>query len=330
MRIENGYVVSTIERPYKDRLASVRSFEFEEAKKRNLPLRIELKDTNEYMIVEPEELDSGNINPTEFESQYGGKYKLVDFPWITTTDEREAKKAKRIEMMGREWYRELYREFDKDYMKELNAFISQRRTQVPVYPETKNLFNAFRLTPFDKVKVVIVGQDPYHSVGGDGVTPIAHGLAFSSQDIKTCPPSLEVIFKEVEDDIKFGLYLNAENNLTYWAEQGVLLLNTILTSERGKALQHKGKGWEKFTDEVIKALNRRKGKLIFALWGKEAQQYRERRLIDTGYHVVLEAPHPAAEVYAAKEGRVAGFYGCRHFSKINQILKSWGREEIKW
>jgi uracil-DNA glycosylase len=126
------------------------------------------------------------------------------------------------------------------------------------------------------------------------------------------------------------LYLKGDYNLTYWAEQGVLLLNTILTSEKGKALAHEGKGWETFTDAVVKALNRHPNRLVWMLWGNKAKQYKERRLIDTGYHLVLEAPHPAAEEYAKKEGRVAGFFGCKHFSKANEHLKQCGYGEINW
>jgi uracil-DNA glycosylase len=332
MKVEDNRIVCTIERLFKDRYASLRNYEVEEARKRGLPLYIYLKDKeDEYTKVPIEDLDKGVLGTVEFDSQFGSKYKLVDFPWIPTSDEKEKKKHRRIDMMGKDWHDLLHNEFERDYMKDLNKFLMERRSQVPVYPETREMFNALKLTPYKEVKVVIIGQDPYHTTHSqDKERGIAHGLAFSSCDPATLPPSLVNIFKEIEEDVQFGLYLKEDYNLTYWAEQGVLLLNTILTSEKGKALAHENKGWEVFTDAVVKALNRHQRRLVWMLWGNKAKSFRERRLIDTGYHLVLEAAHPAAEEYAKQRGSTAGFFGCKHFSKANEHLKKCGYGEINW
>lgn len=159
---------------------------------------------------------------------------------------------------------------------------------------------------------------------GSNGKPIAHGLAFSSQDPATCPPSLEIIFKEIEQDIMFGLFLDQNYNLSYWAEQGVLLLNKVLTVEQSKPNSHKNIGWEVFTIKVIKELNKHPNRLVFILWGNEAKEY--SKLLDHNYHLVLEAAHPAAEAYKTD----AGFLGCRHFSKCNNFLEGNGYTKINW
>lgn len=230
------------------------------------------------------------------------------------------------EKLGDEWYEKLKNEFEQDYMTSLSFKIAQERANGKViFPKTEDIFNAFKYTQYSKTKVVLIGQDPYHSVGSDGKTGIAHGLSFSSNDLATCPPSLENIFQELEKDIMFGLYLDQNYNLKYWADQGVFLLNKVLTVEKGKANSHKNWGWEIFTMKVIKQLVNHPNRLVFMLWGKEAQEYR-KLIPNDGHHLVLEAAHPAAEAYRSN----AGFYGCKHFSKCNEFLKTNGYGEINW
>jgi uracil-DNA glycosylase len=233
------------------------------------------------------------------------------------------------EKLGDSWYNILNSEFDSNYMTELGKRIATERNEGKyIYPESKDIFNAFKLTPYENVKVVIVGQDPYHTPNSKdykGTTGIANGLAFASQDLATLPPSLENIFKEIEDDIKFGLYLNGDYDLTYWAEQGVFLLNKVLTVEKGKAGSHKGWGWEVFTMKVIKHLVKSPNRLVFILWGADAREYKSL-IPNDGYHLVLEAAHPAAEQYKSN----AGFFGCKHFSKTNKFLKENYGTEINW
>jgi uracil-DNA glycosylase len=237
-------------------------------------------------------------------------------------NKEEEKRERLIDKLGVEWYRKLSSQFNQDYMKDLSKEIARRRSANEVYPSTENLFTAFKLTPHDKVKVVIVGQCPYHN-------GVAHGLAFSSEDPYIIPPSLEVIYKELENDIYNGLLINRPSgNLEEWAKQGIFLLNTILTVDKGKAGSHKGLGWETFTDEVIRQLNKSPNRLVFVLWGKEAKL--KISLIDSNFHLVLQAPHPAAETYIPLGGESIGFYGTKPFSKINSFLKEIGKEEIKW
>ena len=213
------------------------------------------------------------------------------------------------------WREVLQPQFDSVYFEMLTAFVRKAYQASTVYPPGSKIFEAFNRTPFDKVKVVILGQDPYHGPNQ------AHGLCFSVQDGIQPPPSLINIYKELQKE--YGMAVNMTNgNLTRWADQGVLLLNATLTVEAGKAGSHQGKGWETFTDAAIKALSDRREGLVFMLWGSYAQQ--KGRVIDRSKHLVLESSHPSPlSVYR-------GFDGCGHFKKANQYLQSRGQEPIDW
>ena len=213
------------------------------------------------------------------------------------------------------WREVLQPQFDSVYFEMLTTFVRKAYQASTVYPPGSKIFEAFNRTPFDKVKVVILGQDPYHGPNQ------AHGLCFSVQDGIQPPPSLINIYKELQKE--YGVAVNMTNgNLTRWADQGVLLLNATLTVEAGKAGSHQGKGWEIFTDAAIKALSDRREGLVFMLWGSYAQQ--KGRVIDRSKHLVLESSHPSPlSVYR-------GFDGCGHFKKANQYLQSRGQEPIDW
>ena len=212
------------------------------------------------------------------------------------------------------WNEILAEEMQKDYYQELQAFIQKRRAEVRVFPEEKNVFNALELTPFESVKVVILGQDPYHGFGQ------AHGLSFSVQKGIPLPPSLKNIYKELQEDI--GGDLPTEGDLTHWAKQGVLLLNTVLTVEEGNANSHKGMGWERLTNHLIESLNELKHPVIFILWGKPAQD--KEKLITNSNHVILKAPHPSPL------SAYRGFFGSKPFSRVNDILMQQGQSPIRW
>ena len=212
------------------------------------------------------------------------------------------------------WNEILAEEMQKDYYQELQAFVQKRRAEVRVFPEEKNVFNALELTPFESVKVVILGQDPYHGFGQ------AHGLSFSVQKGIPLPPSLKNIYKELQEDI--GGDLPTEGDLSHWAKQGVLLLNTVLTVEEGNANSHKGKGWERLTNRLIKSLNELKHPVIFILWGKPAQD--KEKLITNPNHVILKAPHPSPL------SAYRGFFGSKPFSRVNDILIQQGQTPICW
>ena len=212
------------------------------------------------------------------------------------------------------WNEILSEEMKKDYYQELLAFVQKRRAEVRVFPEEKNVFNALELTPFESVKVVILGQDPYHGFGQ------AHGLSFSVQKGIPLPPSLKNIFKELQEDI--GGEFPTEGDLSHWAKQGVLLLNTVLTVEEGNANSHKGKGWERLTNRLIESLNELKHPVIFILWGKPAQD--KEKLITNLSHVILKAPHPSPL------SAYRGFFGSKPFSKVNEILIQQGQTPIRW
>ena len=212
------------------------------------------------------------------------------------------------------WNEILAEEMKKNYYQELQAFVQKRREEVRVFPEEKNVFNALKLTPFESVKVVILGQDPYHGFGQ------AHGLSFSVQKGIPLPPSLKNIYKELQEDI--GGDLPTEGDLTHWAKQGVLLLNTVLTVEEGNANSHKGKGWERLTNRLIESLNELKHPVIFILWGKPAQD--KEKLITNPNHVLLKAPHPSPL------SAYRGFFGSKPFSKVNDILIQQGQTPIRW
>ena len=212
------------------------------------------------------------------------------------------------------WNEILAEEMQKDYYQELQAFVQKRRAEVRVFPEEKNVFNALELTPFESVKVVILGQDPYHGFGQ------AHGLSFSVQKGTPLPPSLKNIYKELQEDI--GEDLPTEGDLSHWAKQGVLLLNTVLTVEEGNANSHKGKGWERLTNRLIESLNELKHPVIFILWGKPAQD--KEKLIINPNHVILKAPHPSPL------SAYRGFFGSKPFSRVNDILIQQGQTPIRW
>ena len=212
------------------------------------------------------------------------------------------------------WNEILAEEMQKDYYQELQAFVQKRRAEVRVFPEEKNVFNALELTPFESVKVVILGQDPYHGFGQ------AHGLSFSVQKGIPLPPSLKNIYKELQEDI--GGELPTEGDLSHWAKQGVLLLNTVLTVEEGNANSHKGKGWERLTNRLIESLNELKHPVIFILWGKPAQD--KEKLIINPNHVILKAPHPSPL------SAYRGFFGSKPFSRVNDILIQQGQTPILW
>ncbi len=212
------------------------------------------------------------------------------------------------------WKRELQEEFDKDYFKLLTEFVRTEYAQQRVYPPGKLIFNAFDLCPFDKVKVVLLGQDPYHEPGQ------AHGLCFSVQDGVPFPPSLQNIFKETSSDV--GKPMPSSGNLTSWARQGVLLLNATLTVREHQAGSHQGKGWETFTDAVIRILSERKDHLVFILWGSYAQK--KGGVIDRSRHLVLSSAHPSPL------SAYRGFFGNHHFSKANDYLTRTGQQPIAW
>ncbi len=214
----------------------------------------------------------------------------------------------------KEWLEVLRTEFEKSYFTELKAFLTEEKKQYRVYPPGSRIFAAFDYTPFSKVKVVILGQDPYH---GDGQ---AHGLCFSVPDGVALPPSLVNIYKELSTDL--GIPVPKSGNLEKWARQGVLLLNATLTVRANQAGSHQRHGWENFTDEVIRQLSARQTGLVFILWGSYAQA--KEALIDTSRHYVLKAVHPSPlSVYR-------GFFGCRHFSKTNELLLQAGKEPVDW
>lgn len=212
------------------------------------------------------------------------------------------------------WKEILIDEFNKPYFSDLKKFLVEEKATHEVYPPGKLIFNAFDQTPFDQVKVVLLGQDPYHGKGQ------AHGLCFSVPKGIAAPPSLINIFKEIQTDI--GLPVPNHGNLESWAKQGVLLLNATLTVRANQALSHQNKGWETFTDRVIQILSERKKGLVFLLWGRNAKA--KEAFIDTSKHFVLKAAHPSP--FSAD----SGFFGCRHFSKTNEILQRQSITPIDW
>jgi uracil-DNA glycosylase len=212
------------------------------------------------------------------------------------------------------WKSALAEQFDAAYFADLSAFVKGEYKDTAVYPPPKLIFNAFDLCPFDKVKVVILGQDPYHGKGQ------AMGLCFSVPDGVRLPPSLQNVYKELRDDL--GVPIHETGDLTHWAEQGVLLLNATLTVRAAQPGSHQKKGWEQFTDAAIKKLSDEREHLVFMLWGNYAKAKKE--LIDTNKHLVLEAAHPSP--YSAH----SGFFGCKHFSKANEYLREWGIDVVEW
>ena len=215
--------------------------------------------------------------------------------------------------LNNSWDELLADEFKKDYYQQLRQFLKAEYSSRVVYPGMYDIFNALRYTAYEDVKVVIIGQDPYHEPGQ------AHGLCFSVQDGTPLPPSLKNIYKELWDDLGVS---RTSGCLTDWAKQGVMLLNAVLTVRQGQAGSHAGKGWETFTDHVIELLNDREDPVVFLLWGGYARK--KKALITNRRHYVLEAAHPSPL------SAYSGWFGCRHFSKANAILTSMGKSPIMW
>jgi len=211
------------------------------------------------------------------------------------------------------WKQLLNDEFNKDYFEQLNTFLDLEYKNESIFPPRQRVFEAFNLCPFEDVKVVIFGQDPYHGEGQ------AHGLAFSVQNQIKLPPSLKNIFKELKTDL--GLEAPEHGNLEKWAKEGVLLLNSVLTVRKSEAGSHRKAGWEKLTDKVVELLNNKDQSIVFILWGRDAQKKGEK--INKDKHLVLECAHPSPF-------SVRKFYGNRHFSKANSFLKAQGLSEIDW
>ena len=216
--------------------------------------------------------------------------------------------------ISNDWLEPLSAEFKKPYYARLYKTVKEEYNTRKIFPEAKDIFSAFELTPFHKVKVVILGQDPYHNVGQ------AHGLCFSVKPGVEIPPSLVNIYQELHDDL--GCYIPNNGYLTKWAKQGVLLLNTVLTVRAHAANSHRGIGWEEFTDAAIKALNELDHPIVFILWGRPAQN--KKAMLTNPHHLILEAPHPSPL------SAYRGFFGSRPFSKANEFLKAHGVEPIDW
>lgn len=219
------------------------------------------------------------------------------------------------EQIEASWKEQLKAEFEQPYFEQLTSFVHQEYQQHVCFPPDELIFNAFKLCPFDKVKVVIIGQDPYHGEGQ------AHGLSFSVNDGVAFPRSLRNIFIEIENDL--GLPIPKSGNLSQWAEQGVLLLNAILTVRAHKAKSHQRNGWEQFTDAAIRALSQGREHVVFILWGNYARS--KKALVDTGKHLVLESAHPSP--LSANRG---GWFGNHHFSRANAYLAEHGQATINW
>ena len=216
-------------------------------------------------------------------------------------------------MINKKWDEVLSNEFKKDYFKKLGIFVKNEYNKKEIYPKYNNIFNALRYTDYDDVKVVILGQDPYHGYNE------AHGLSFSVKKGTPMPPSLQNIFKELENDLNIK---KTDSDLTSWAKQGVFLLNSIMTVEKDKPLSHKDKGWEIFTDNIIKCLNEREKPIVFVLWGSYARS--KKVLITNKRHLVLESVHPSPL------SDYRGFFGSKPFSKINAFLEKNNIEKIEW
>lgn len=216
--------------------------------------------------------------------------------------------------ISNDWLKPLSAEFKKPYYKTLYERVREEYSTYEIFPAASDIFHAFEATPLSQVKVVILGQDPYHNDGQ------AHGLSFSVKPGIDIPPSLINIYQELRDDL--GLYVPDNGFLDKWAKQGVLLLNTVLTVRAHNANSHRGIGWEQFTDAAIKAVDELDTPVVFLLWGRPAQS--KKSLINNPRHLVLEAPHPSPL------SAYRGFFGCRHFSKANQFLIANGREPIDW
>ena len=216
--------------------------------------------------------------------------------------------------LGNNWDNILKDEFQKEYYLNLRKFLKEEYKNYHIFPSMYDIFNALKYTDYNDVKVVIIGQDPYHEIGQ------AHGLCFSVQDGVAFPPSLQNIFKELNADL--GIPMPKSGNLTKWAKQGVLMLNTVLTVRAHQANSHQGHGWEQFTDAVINAVNMQDRPIVYMLWGSPAQ--RKASMLNNPKHLILKAPHPSPL------SAYRGFFGCRHFSQCNEFLKANGVEPIDW
>ncbi len=217
-------------------------------------------------------------------------------------------------MITNDWLDAVSDEFKKPYYRELYAFVKDEYEKGPVYPPADDIFNAFHFTPLSKVKVLLLGQDPYHNVNQ------AHGLSFSVPAAQKIPPSLQNIYQELHDDL--GCTIPKHGYLKKWADQGVLLLNTVLTVRAHQANSHQGKGWEKFTDAIIQAVNGQDRPIVYLLWGRPAQK--KASMLTNPKHLILKAPHPSPL------SAYSGFFGCRHFSQANAFLEEHGVEPIDW
>ncbi len=216
--------------------------------------------------------------------------------------------------LGNDWQELLASEFEKDYYKKLRHFLAEEYRRTAVYPDMYEIFSTLQCTSYKDVKVVILGQDPYHEPGQ------AHGFSFSVKPGIEIPPSLQNIYKELASDL--GCSVPATGYLKKWADQGVLMLNAVLTVRAHQANSHRGMGWEQFTDRIISLLNEREDPVVFLLWGRNARE--KKALITAPQHLVLEAAHPSPL------SAYNGFFGCRHFSKTNEFLRAHGKEPIDW
>lgn len=219
-----------------------------------------------------------------------------------------------MSMITNDWLEPLSSEFRKEYYSQLYNFVKDEYSKTVVYPPAEDIFNAFHFTPLKDVKVLLLGQDPYHNEHQ------AHGLSFSVQPGQDIPPSLVNIYKELHDDL--GCYIPNNGYLKKWADQGVLLLNTVLTVRAHQANSHQGHGWEQFTDAVIQAVNAQDRPIVYMLWGAPAR--RKKAMLTNPKHLILEAPHPSPL------SAYRGFLGCKHFSRANEFLKASGVEPIDW
>ncbi len=220
-----------------------------------------------------------------------------------------------MSMIQNDWLPAMEEEFKKPYYRQLYNFVREEYGKTVVYPPADDIFNAFHFTPLNEVKVLLLGQDPYHNVNQ------AHGLSFSVlPEQKEIPPSLQNIYKELQDDM--GCYIPNNGYLKKWADQGVLLLNTVLTVRAHQANSHQGKGWEQFTDAVIQAVNAQDRPIVYFLWGRPAQM--KASMLTNPKHLILKAPHPSPL------SAYRGFFGCKHFSKANEFLVANGIEPIAW
>ena len=216
-------------------------------------------------------------------------------------------------VIRKSWYEILKPEFDKPYYKKLENFLNEEYCSKTIYPKSEDVFNSINFVPLEKVKVVIIGQDPYHEPNQ------AHGLSFSVENQPKLPPSLQNIFKEINNE--FG-FLNTNGNLSSWAKQGVLLLNTVLTVEKGKANSHKNMGWENITQKIIEEVNKQDRPIVFLLWGSQAHNL--AKILNNKNHLILKSVHPSPL------SAYGGFFGCNHFKLCNEFLLKNNLKEINW